>query len=447
MFAEIFKFELRYHARQPLVYVISAVLFLLNFGATVSDNISIGGTLTNININSPFNIIIVLANTSFFTSLFAGVAYASSPALRDFDHNIAEIFLTTRVKKFDYLFGRFCGALIFCFIVYLAAAFGIFLGEFMPWIDPDRLGPLRLDAYWFATWAIALPNILMMAALVFLIATLTRSLLASFLTLFLILVVQSVVGSLVDPEDIRLLSLLDPFGLVALSDTARYWTPFQMNEQIMPVTGNFLYNRLIVLVFMSTFTLAAYHYFTFSLDFATEKTKFKKFFASFKKQKKIIEPISSLTTPISVNHRFGFASQILQFISQLRIEFYSIIIGKAFLMIALFGMLQVAGTAYFGLGGIYGTEVYPTTTYMVSIINSSYTLPLILVLIFYSSELMVRENNMQISEMVDAMPYPNWVAISAKLVGLMLVMAAMLFAAMIAAIVEQALKGYFDFNF
>ena len=192
MFAEIFKFELRYHARQPLVYVISAVLFLLNFGATVSDNISIGGTLTNININSPFNIIIVLANTSFFTSLFAGVAYASSPALRDFDHNIAEIFLTTRVKKFDYLFGRFCGALIFCFIVYLAAAFGIFLGEFMPWIDPDRLGPLRLDAYWFATWAIALPNILMMAALVFLIATLTRSLLASFLTLFLILVVQSV---------------------------------------------------------------------------------------------------------------------------------------------------------------------------------------------------------------------------------------------------------------
>ncbi|GIT23135.1 MAG: hypothetical protein CM1200mP40_28170 [Gammaproteobacteria bacterium] len=116
-------------------------------------------------------------------------------------------------------------------------------------------------------------------------------------------------------------------------------------------------------------------------------------------------------------------------------------------MIALFGMLQVAGTAYFGLGGIYGTEVYPTTTYMVSIINSSYTLPLILVLIFYSSELMVRENNMQISEMVDAMPYPNWVAISAKLVGLMLVMAAMLFAAMIAAIVVQALKGYFDFNF
>ncbi|GIT63952.1 MAG: hypothetical protein Ct9H300mP22_3520 [Gammaproteobacteria bacterium] len=54
---------------------------------------------------------------------------------------------------------------------------------------------------------------------------------------------------------------------------------------------------------------------------------------------------------------------------------------------------------------------------------------------------------MQISEMVDAMPYPNWVAISAKLVGLMLVMAAMLFAAMIAAIVVQALKGYFDFNF
>ena len=78
MFAPIFRFEMNYHARQPLVYVVSLVLFFLSFLATVSDNIGIGGTVSNININSPFNVIVVLASISFLASLIAGVAYASS---------------------------------------------------------------------------------------------------------------------------------------------------------------------------------------------------------------------------------------------------------------------------------------------------------------------------------------------------------------------------------
>ena len=446
MFAQILKFELNYHARQPLVYVISAVLFLLSFGATVSDNISIGGTITNININSPFNVVIVLASISFLTSLVAGVAYASNPVLRDFDHNVAELFLTTRVSKFDYLFGRFCGALTFCFIVYVAAAFGVFLGEFMPWIDPERLGPLRLDAYWFATWAIAVPNILLMATLVFLIATLTRSLTASFVVLMSVVVIQSVVASLVDPEDIRLLSLLDPFGQAALADVTRYWTPFQMNEQIMPVTGNFLYNRLIVTILMILFAVGTYRFFPFSLDFVTRKSKLKKILTHFRKTQKTIDVCPPAIREVDITQRFGFESELQQFFSMARIEFYNIIVGKAFLMMLLLGVFQVGASAYFGLGGIFGTETYPTTTAMVLIINGSYTIPLVVVLIFYSSELLVRERNLRVSEMVDSMPFPNWVVIGAKLAGLMLVMAAMLLVAILTAMLVQILKGYFDFN-
>ena len=446
MFAQIVKFELSYHARQPLVYVVSIVLFLLSFGATVSDNISVGGTITNININSPFNVIIVLASISFLTSLVAGVAYASSPVLRDFDQNTAEFFLTTRVNKFDYLIGRFCGALTFCFIVYFAAAFGIFLGEFMPWIDPERLGPLRLDAYWFATWAIAMPNILMMATLVFLIATLTRSLMASFTVLIMILVIQSVVASLVDPEDIRLLSLLDPFGQAALVDVTRYWTPFEMNEQIMPITGNFLYNRLFVIVISLLFILITYRFFPFSLDVVADKSKLEKLIALFKKRPKTIRFLPVFKKRVRVFQRFDFRTELQQFLSLMRIETYNIIAGKAFLMMLLLGVFQVGANAYFGLGGVYGTENYPTTDTMVFIINGSYTIPLIAVLIFYSSELLMRERNVHVSEIVDSMPFPNWVVIGAKLAGLMLVIGAMLLVAILTAIIVQILKGYFDFN-
>ncbi|NKB33209.1 MAG: hypothetical protein GKR91_08930 [Pseudomonadales bacterium] len=446
MFAQILKFELNYHARQPLVYVVSAIMFLLSFGATVSDNISIGGTISNIYINSPFNVIIVLSSISFLTSIIAGVAFASSPVLRDFDQNVAELFLTSRVNKLNYMFGRFCGAVIFCFIVYFAAGFGVFLGEFMPWLDPERLGPLRLDAYWFATWSIAIPNILLMATLTFLVATLTRSLVASFMVLLLVLIIQSIVASLVDPNDIRLLSLLDPFGQVALAEVTRYWTPFQMNEQIMPVTGNFLYNRLIVVALMAVFALAAYRFFPFSLDFATDKGRLKKFLARFRRNKKPENSAPAPTIEVKVSQRFGFIAQLHQFYSLLRIEFYNVIVGKAFIVLLFLGILQVTFSAIFGLGGIFGTEVYPTTSAMVLIINGSYSLPLVAVLIFYSSELLVRERNVQVSEMIDSMPHPNWVVVAAKLAGLMMVIAAMLLAAIFAAMAVQAFKGYFDFN-
>lgn len=448
MFSQILRFELAYHARQPLVYVVSLILFLLSFGGTVSDNISIGGIVGNININSPFNVIVVLASISFIASLVAGVFYASSPVLRDFDQKVAELFLTTRVTKFDYLMGRFCGALCFCFIVFFAAVLGVFLGEFMPWLDPERLGPLRLDAYWFAIWVVAIPNMLLIATLVFLIATLTRSVIASFVMLIAVLAVSGVVSSLVDQENIQLLSFLDPFGQVAITELTRYWTPFEMNELVVPLEGSLLVNRIYVMLLSLSFVFAAYYFFPFSLEFAGQR---RNWFAFLKRKKKDStvpaeeSALGSASFPVS-RQSFTLSSNFKQLLSLLRIEIHNIIIGKAFIMMALIGMLQVMVSAFIGLASIFGTEVYPTTSALLLIINGSYSLPLLVVLIFYSSELIVRERTVGVAEMIDSMPHPNWVVIAAKLLGLMLVISMMLLAVMLGAMVVQVVKGYYDFN-
>ena len=307
MFSQIFRFELAYNLRQPLIYVVSLIFFLLSFLATVSDNLTIGGVVANANINSPFNVIWALTIHSFLISLIAGVAYASSPILRDFDHNVAELFLTTRVSKFDYLIARFCGAVVFCFLVYVAALLGVFLGEFMPWLDPERLGPTRFDAYWFVTWAIALPNILFVSTLVFLIATLTRSVMASYVALILILIISSVLGTIIDPDQIRLLSLLDPFGQIAILDITRYWTPFQFNELIIPLEGNLLYNRIILLVLMGLFITAAYRFFPFSLEFASNRRRsWRPKFLRKRMEIKSTEAAPVATQTVRINRRFDF---------------------------------------------------------------------------------------------------------------------------------------------
>ncbi|MFK7863636.1 MAG: M1 family aminopeptidase [Pseudohongiellaceae bacterium] len=442
MFTSIFRFELAYHLRQPLIYVMSAIVFLVSFLATVSDNVSIGSAISNININSPFNVIITLSSLSFITSLVAGVTYATSPVLRDFDTNIAELFFTTRVKKSDYLFARFCGATLVSFLVYFAALLGILLGEFMPWLDPERIGPLRLDAYWLGTWAIAIPNMLFVSTLVFFIATTTRSLMASYVVLVLMLVISSVVSTLVDPEDIRLLSLLDPFGSVALEDLTRYWTPFQRNELLVPITGNFLTNRLLIMSLALVFVGAGYRFFPFSLE--TKKTRSFSFFKA--KKKSADASAKPALTTVTTHQYFDLAAQLQQFASLLRIEVHSILIGKTFLMMALIGMVQVGLGGYFGTS-TFGTDLYPTTAALLRGINGGYSIPLMVVMIFYSSELLVREKNFHVSEMQDSMPYPNWVVIAAKISGLMLIMAIMMLAAIFAAVLVQIFKGYYDFQF
>ena len=41
----IFKFELRYHFRQPLFYILFVIYFLLTFAAVTSDAVVLGGAL------------------------------------------------------------------------------------------------------------------------------------------------------------------------------------------------------------------------------------------------------------------------------------------------------------------------------------------------------------------------------------------------------------------
>ena len=439
-FGTVFRFELAFHGRQPLFPVMAVILFLMSFGATVSDNIQVGGVMSNININAPFNVIAVLGTLSFITALVAGVAFTASPILRDTEYRVAELFLTTGVRKLDYLLGRFCGAFVFCVLVYCACLAGVLLGEFMPWLDPERLGPLRLDAYWFVTWAIALPNMLFVCALVFLVATLTRSLTASYVVVVAILALSAAISSLVDPEQIRLLSMLDPFGEVAIQDITRYWTPFQRNELVVPLEGNFLINRIMVLLLPILCLVAACRRFGFSLD-TGRKSKRRSPRAA-----RVTAAAPPMEAPVDLRRQFNTIAQVHQFFSLTRMEVRNILIGKTFLLMVLLGMLQIFFNALLGLESFYGTAVYPTTGALLQIINGAYSLPLLVVLIFYSSELLARDRQVGISEMLDAMPWPNFVIIGAKLCALALVMAVMLLAAIVTGLLVQLFSGYYVFE-
>src|SRR5215212_5598301 len=178
MFTAITKFELRYHLKAPLFYVLFALFFLLTFGAVASEGVTLGGAIGNVNRNAPFVIMFFMLVMCIF-GIFSTTAFVASAAYRDFELGTDQLFFTTRVNKWQYLLGRFTGSFIVSVLLFLGVSSAIFIGSLMPWIDKDRLGPIMPAAYAFSLFVLVVPNLLLCAAIFFAIAALSRSLMAT----------------------------------------------------------------------------------------------------------------------------------------------------------------------------------------------------------------------------------------------------------------------------
>src|SRR5262249_3948814 len=159
MFWKIFTFELRYQARQPLLWLVTLVFALLAFGVVTSEAVRVGGGLGNVHRNAP-TVILSLLSAATLLGMFVVTAFVASAAIRDFGPGTADLFFAKPIRTFDYLAGRFAGALVAALGVFAGAAFGIVLGSFMPWLEPERLGPFTLAPYAYAFLVIVLPNVL-----------------------------------------------------------------------------------------------------------------------------------------------------------------------------------------------------------------------------------------------------------------------------------------------
>ena len=156
-------FEFRYQLRQPAFWVIFGIFFLLAFGAMSSERVTIGGGGAE-NFNSPYQIMQTLLVMTLF-GIFIVTAFVSNIVLRDFDTKSAEIIFSTRIRKHEYLLGRFIGAFAVAYLAYSSVAWGTMVGSFMPWLDVERIGAFRPQDYLFALGVMAFPSLLFTAGL------------------------------------------------------------------------------------------------------------------------------------------------------------------------------------------------------------------------------------------------------------------------------------------
>jgi ABC-type transport system involved in multi-copper enzyme maturation permease subunit len=443
MFGEFFRFELRYQLRSPLLWLVALVFGLLAFGATSSDGVQVGSAIGNVNRNAP-TVIANLFGAFSLVGLFLIVLFIANGLLRDHEFGTAELFFATPMRKADYLFGRFAAGLLACMVIFVGVAIGMIVGQFMPWVDPKRLGPFSLDPFLWSFAVVVLPNLLFGGALLALLAAVTRSLLMIYVGVLAFFVLWIVAGNLTSELDNAwIAALIDPFGLRAMGRAVRYWSVEERNTQLPELAGYVIANRALwgtVALGMLAATYALFKPMRAGTG-SGRKVRRKAAPASVAVAPAMLPPLLTTHPP----RHFDLRTALAQFWRLLKFDTWGVLRSVPFLVMLIFGAVNFTGGAQF-VDSLFGTRVYPVTYLMLSAWEDSMALFLFLIVTFYAGELVWKERQVKISDVSDALPVPNWVPLAAKCGAVLAVVAVFGAAGVLAGMGFQLLRGYTQFE-
>ncbi len=427
------RFEWRYLRRLPSFYVTLLTFFLLTFLATVIDQVQIGAPGVNVLLNGPWSI----AMTQLIMSLFAMFLVANfigNTATRDWTSQMDGIVFSTPLKSSAYLWGRFGGSVAVVLAVFATVPLAIWLGSLMPWVDEERFGPTVLAYYLWPYFVLALPSLLFCAALFYALAVTTRSMMAMYLGVvgFFILYL-SAQGLLSDPQYRDIAALLDPFGIGAFAAATRYWTAFERNTMMPALEGVLLHNRLLWL----GLTVALMAMTNWLIDLRRQPRTRGRDKPSEKPP--AIDPASARVRGSSDP---GLATNLARLVLRSRFEVGQIVKSWPFIILLLLTVFQFSNILMYDPNSFYGTDPWPITRYMVSYIGWAFELIMLIIIAYYTAEVVWRERQSGMGDIVDSLPVPNWVLFVSKLIGLYVVIFALLALGTLFAVLYQVSQGY-----
>jgi hypothetical protein len=435
MFKTFFLAELKYVLRQPMIYIFLTLITLLVFGASASDNIVIGGSVGNVFRNSPHIITIYTTIMTIFGLLMA-TAFFNNAALKDHNNGFNEILFSTPLSKAGYFFGRFFGALVLSTIPMIGVFIGLIAGSLLApafgWIDADRFGDFYLETFVNNYFLFILPNMFFAGTIIFAMANKWKNTVISFVGSLVIIIGYIVSGTLMsDIDNETIAALTDTFGIRAYSIYAKYFTAIEKNTLSPGFNGLLLLNRIIWIA--SGFVILIGSYFTFSFQEKNKKGKAAIDGDSKKNKVKFYLP--------KLHPVFNRNTDWIQFKSFFYTNFLSIVKSVTFKILFLFSAIILISNL---VGGFeyYGLQSYPITYKLIDLINDASGIFVLIILVFFSGELIWRDRDSKINEVVDATPHTSFISLSAKALSLVAITSLIHFFFIAISIFYQLVNSY-----
>ena len=447
MLRHVAAFELRYQLRSPAFWVTFAVFLLMAFGAAASDQLTIGGKGGNVHVNAPF----VIAQTTLILTLFGlfvAAAFVANAVVRDDETRFGGILHSSRLEVRDYLLGRFAGAWLAGMLALAAVPIGNALGAAMPWIDPETVGPFRAGWYLYAWLALCGPTLLIMSALLYSVALVTRSLSLTYVGVMVLLVGYLVtLGLLSDPRHEPVITLVDPFGVAALQILTKYWTASDRNTLMPALEGPLLWNRLLwigVTALVLAVAMRLYRIGDRSAKAAPGGAP-KRDAATVA----AATPGTDGTTAITARTAPAAADlsprrrDLAALAALVRHDMAAAFRHPGYIVLVFIGCVNAFSALWYA-DESYGTSTLPVTRVMVETLTGSFNLIPLLIAIYYAGELVWSSRDRRMHEIIDATPAPDWAFALPKMLAITLVLFTTILGGALMAMVVQLLKGHTD---
>jgi hypothetical protein len=431
-------FEVRYQLRNPVFWVAVAIFFLIGFAVTASENLSIG-TPGAVHENAPHAIAIATAVFSLFY-LFVITAFVANAIVRDDNSGFAPIVRSTAVSANQIVIGRFLGGLIIGWLGYVSVPVGMWAGSLMPWVDPETIGPQNISYYAWNFALFAIPNIFLMSAILFALATVLRSMMAAYMGAITLvmgyLITNSTLGRKIEYREI--FAHWEPLGTGALSELTRYWTQAEMNNRLVELSGTMLFNRVWAIVLgllVLGFTL-----WRFSMtERAPSKWRLKRL-ARRNAREARLEEVPPALSGGDIIGRDCKPSRLTQFMARLRVEVRQVLTSPGLLVLTLLSM-AFTGLFLFIAQSSFGTSDHPTVSATLTMVRGGSSIFLLMIAAFYGGELVWRERDRKVNELIDSTAVPSWVMTVPKILAIFLVLLIVNLAAAVTGIVYQLVEG------
>ncbi len=433
MWYEIFKFELKYRIKRPETYVFFT--FLLLFSIVGVDFIFQGVEIGLMKKNAPLVIAKTMgAITGIFmimTSMIMGV-----PVLRDFQYNIEALLFVNPITKRDYLLGRFLGSFTVLLFIFSGLLLGMMLGSQMSWHTAQEMLPFNAFTYIQAFTVVVLPTLFFGACVFFVSGMLSKKLLVVY-TQGIVLFVVFMLTKAITNEYLQ--GIFDPFSLTTLTQVAKDWSVAERNALEISLHGILLHNKLFWGALGLMVLWFGYHKFSFSIR--AKKTKSK-----LKKVGRIIGNSTNNNHPIpKVSLHHDFKSQCIQLFELSKFYTHSVLKETSFWAIVICGIIIIIINSV-NLGTVYGVDSYPATHFIVAELQEMSMYFFMIILLFYSGELIWKERNIMQYLLNDATAIDHTITLTSKFLALLSIYVILMLSLIVTGILFQVASGYYSFK-
>ena len=433
MWYEIFKFELKYRVKRADTYIF--FIFLLLFSIYGVDFVFDKMDFSLVKKNSPLIVAKTMGAITGFCMVIASMIMGVS-ILRDFEYNIESLMYSNPIKKRDYLLGRFLGSFTVLIFGFSGVFFGMILGEFMPWHQPDHLLPFNLFTYLKPFVMVTLPILFFGACLFFITGALTKKLMVVYTQGIFIFVIFMLTKAITN-ESLR--AILDPFSLTTLTSITKAWTAAEISVQAIPFSGMLLYNKLFWIALGTLILGFGYKKFEFNV-ISKKRTKSKK----TQSLKTVMDDHYDMQIPeFRLEH--GITSKWSQLMHFSWFYFVSICKQTSFWAIVVCAMIIIFINSV-SLGTVYGVDSYPATYLIVEELREMSFYFFFIILIFYSGELIWKERSVKLNLIYDSSPMSDFINIAGKYLGLILIYVVLIVSLIISGIIFQTINGYYNYT-